>query len=156
MPLRIVIADDHPTFRRALRTALSADPRVTVVAEATDLRAARSAVLRHRADALVVDAGVVETAGGSLGPLSAGVIVIVVGMDDAPGLDEDARQKGAAGYVVKDESARLVEALVAAADERAVTAPTHATAPDRPPGRPARRLEPWSPPPAGRGPSAPR
>ena len=155
MALRIVIADDHPAFRRALHTAIAADPRIEVVAEVRDLRSARSAVLRHRAGALVVDAGVVEADGGALGPLPAGITVIVVGMDDAPGLATHARRLGAAGYVVKDDTRRLVDALLTGADDREVSAPARATAPRRPRGRPARPPGPWSPPPAEHGPSAP-
>lgn len=117
-PATIVIADTHAGFLRALRTAMSADPRIKVVGEATDLRAARAAVVRHHADGLVVDTGVLEAEGDVLGPLPADTTVIVVGMDDTPGLAERARRHGASGYVVKDQARLLADALLAGRDAR--------------------------------------
>jgi DNA-binding NarL/FixJ family response regulator len=111
--VRVVVADEHPTSLRALRAVIAADPRLEVVAAVADLRAARSAVVRHRAAVLVVDTGVIDANGGVLGPLPAGTSVVVVGMEDSPGVSERARRQGADGYVVKDSAhLELIDALL--------------------------------------------
>jgi DNA-binding NarL/FixJ family response regulator len=53
--VRIVIADDHPIFRDALRLVLTAEGGFTVVGEACDGDEAVRAVLTHRPDLLLLD-----------------------------------------------------------------------------------------------------
>jgi DNA-binding NarL/FixJ family response regulator len=36
VPVRVLIADDHPVFRGGLRALLATDPEIEVVAEAAD------------------------------------------------------------------------------------------------------------------------
>ncbi|MEV0107900.1 response regulator transcription factor [Nocardia sp. NPDC050799] len=52
---RVLIADDEPLVRAGVRTILSTDPQITVVAEAADGREAVDAVRRHRPDIAVLD-----------------------------------------------------------------------------------------------------
>jgi len=53
--IRVVIADDHAVVRRGLRQLLDAEEGFDVVAEASDLDAARRFVRGHRPDVLVLD-----------------------------------------------------------------------------------------------------
>lgn len=52
---RVLVADDSPTLRRALRALLSADPRLTVVGEAGDGEEAVSLARRLRPDLITID-----------------------------------------------------------------------------------------------------
>jgi DNA-binding NarL/FixJ family response regulator len=53
--VRIVLADDHPAFRRSLRQILEREPDLTVVDEASDGDEAISKVEEHRPDLLLID-----------------------------------------------------------------------------------------------------
>lgn len=55
MPIRIVIADDHPVVRRGLTQFISDDEELLVVAECVDGASALDAVAQHRPDVLIVD-----------------------------------------------------------------------------------------------------
>ena len=53
--LRVIVADDEPLARQALRRFLAADGDVTIVAEAEDLSSLRHALASHGADVLFLD-----------------------------------------------------------------------------------------------------
>ncbi|HEU4974184.1 MAG TPA: response regulator transcription factor [Baekduia sp.] len=54
-PLRVVIADDHPLFRRGLARALQRDPRFQLVGEAADGREALRLIELTAPDVAVLD-----------------------------------------------------------------------------------------------------
>jgi DNA-binding NarL/FixJ family response regulator len=53
--IRIVIADDHPIFRRGLRMVVEADPLLKVVAEAEDGDSALARIVELQPDVVVLD-----------------------------------------------------------------------------------------------------
>ena len=53
--IRVVIADDHPVFRRGLARTIAATEGLEVVAEAADGREACDAVRRFSPDVAIVD-----------------------------------------------------------------------------------------------------
>ena len=55
MPIRLVLADDHPVFRSGLRALLERERDLVVVAEADDGDAAMAAILHHRPDVALLD-----------------------------------------------------------------------------------------------------
>lgn len=55
MPIRIVIADDHPVVRRGLSQFFADDPELKVVAECADGQCALEAIAHHSPDVVVVD-----------------------------------------------------------------------------------------------------
>jgi DNA-binding NarL/FixJ family response regulator len=110
--LRVVVADPHEGMRRALLAVLSRDPRFSVAAVVTDLRAAGSEARRRGADVLVVDAGLLSGHRSDLGPLPASTRVVALGMDAHPAAAERARRDGASSYLPKDQAGLLLgEAL---------------------------------------------
>lgn len=53
--ITIIIADDHPMFRRGVRQALEEDASLLIVAEASDGKQALQLIEEHRPDAAVLD-----------------------------------------------------------------------------------------------------
>jgi two-component system NarL family response regulator len=114
--IRVVIADDHPLMRVGLRTKLSAESDIEVVAEAEDGPAAVAAYAQHRPDVMLLDLRMpgldgteVITAVRKTHPEAK--IVILTTYD----ADEDvyrAVQAGARGYVLKGTFAEgILEAI---------------------------------------------
>ncbi|MGW4212987.1 response regulator [Lentzea sp. NPDC004789] len=116
---RVVIADDHPVFRRGLKALLDGEDGLSVVGEAADGLSAVSVVLDLVPDVVVMDLHMpgltgVEAAKRILEALpSLGVLVLTMHEDDE--LVFAAMKAGARGYLVKttddDEIVRAVQAI---------------------------------------------
>ncbi|MGI5502525.1 response regulator [Lentzea sp. CA-135723] len=116
---RVVIADDHPVFRRGLKALLDGEDGLDVVGEAADGAEAVRVVLDREPDVVVMDLhmpvlGGVEAAKQILEVLpSVGVLVLTMHEDDE--LVFAAMKAGARGYLVKttddDEIVRAVQAI---------------------------------------------
>lgn len=116
---RVVIADDHPVFRRGLKALLDGEDGISVVGEAADGLAAVSVALDCVPDVVVLDLhmpelGGVEAAKRILDALP-GVGVLVLTMHEDDELVFAAMKAGARGYLVKttddDEIVRAVQAI---------------------------------------------
>ena len=55
MPIRLILADDHPIVRQGLRQIIEADKSLAIVAEAGDGQAALVAIQAHAPDVAVLD-----------------------------------------------------------------------------------------------------
>lgn len=55
MPIRIVLADDHPVVRRGLTQFFADEEEMDIIAECSDGESALAAVARHAPDILLVD-----------------------------------------------------------------------------------------------------
>jgi DNA-binding NarL/FixJ family response regulator len=112
MPIRIVIADDHPLVLKGLDGVLAAEPDIEIVARCEDGVAALEALEAHRPDVLVLDIRMPELDG--LGVLRAmaekGLATRVVLLTAA--IDEDevlaAIRLGVAGVVLKEMAPQLL------------------------------------------------
>lgn len=102
----VVVADDHPVFRRGLRELLHADGHYRVVAEATTGAEAVAAVLEHRPDVVVMDVRMPDLDGVEatrrLLAAAPGTSVLVVTMHDDVALASAALRAGASGFLLKD------------------------------------------------------
>ena len=104
--IKLLVADDHPTFRMGLVALVESQPDMTVVAEAGDGLSAIELFRQKKPDVVLMDLrmpglGGVETILGLLSEFPAAKIIVVTTYD----LDEDiyrAIQAGAKSYLLKD------------------------------------------------------
>jgi DNA-binding NarL/FixJ family response regulator len=131
MTITVVIADDQPLMRSALRTCLEAEPDITVVGEAADGAGAVRHVHRLRPDVVVMDVRMPIMDGveatrllAALPPRWAPRVLVMTTFD----LDEyiiGALRAGASGFLVKDSGPEeLVRAVRLIADGQALLAPS--------------------------------
>jgi DNA-binding NarL/FixJ family response regulator len=125
MTIRVVIADDHPVFRRGLRAALSDTTEVTVTGEATDGVAAVTAAIEGTADVILMDLHMPGMTGidatREIRRAAPDVAVLVLTMFDNDESLFTAMRAGARGYLVKGaEQDEIVRAIVAVAAGGAV------------------------------------
>ena len=131
MTIGVVIADDQPLMRGALRTCLEAEPDIAVLGEAADGAETVRLVQRLRPDVVVMDVRMpimdgIETTRrlAALPPERSPRILVMTTFD----LDEyiiGALRAGASGFLVKDSAPEeLVQAVRLIADGQAMLAPS--------------------------------
>jgi DNA-binding NarL/FixJ family response regulator len=115
-PARIVIADDHPLFRSALRTLLEGSEGVEVIAEATDGKETLGLSRCLRPDLVLMDVimpkmdGVAATR-AIKAELPRTVVLVMTASEDSEHL-LSALSVGAGGYVLKSaDPERITEAV---------------------------------------------
>ncbi|MGA2420102.1 MAG: response regulator [Candidatus Acidiferrum sp.] len=59
-PLRVLIADDSPVMRRAIRTLLASEPEIEIVGEATSFREMCELRAKYNPEIVVMDMHMVE------------------------------------------------------------------------------------------------
>lgn len=110
--IRVVIADDHPIFRRGLRMVIETDPRLNVVAEAEDGQMALAEVKRLRPQVAVLDMDMPHLDGLAVAreireqQLPVAVAFLTMHKDEA--IVNAALDLGIKGYVVKDSAANEI------------------------------------------------
>ena len=114
--VRVVLADDHPLFRRGVRGLLDAAGGITVVGEAATGEAALALVRRLAPDVLLLDIEMPGMSGVDVARAlhAAGdpvAVLVLSAYDDEPYVRE-LLERGAAGYLTKEEAPeRIVEAV---------------------------------------------
>ncbi len=103
---RILIVDDHPLFRDALREYLSQEPDFQIVGEAGNLREAIRSVGRLSPDLVLTDLTMPDAHGveavTEIKRYYPDVTVIVISFHHEDEYQHRCRKAGAAGYIVKD------------------------------------------------------
>jgi DNA-binding NarL/FixJ family response regulator len=129
--INVLIADDQPLMRSALRTCLESDPDVRVVAEAGDGSLAIALARRLRPSVVVMDIrmpivdGIEATRQIRAIPGEPPVRVLVVTTFDLDEYIIDAVRAGASGFLVKDATAEeLLRAIRSIAQGDAVLSPS--------------------------------
>jgi len=114
--LRVLIADDQPWVRSALRLLLIQEPGVAVVGEAEDVEQALRLVAERRPDLVLLDWELPDWGGpaalAGLRRVRPGLAVIA--LSGRPEARQSAQEAGADGFVSKgDPPERLVAAVQA-------------------------------------------
>jgi DNA-binding NarL/FixJ family response regulator len=127
-PIRVVLADDHPVFRKGLRRALDGSGQVEIVGEAADGRSALDCVRRLRPQVAIVDLHMPGMHGleltGTICRELPGVGVLVLTMSEDDATVWAALRAGARGYLLKSaEEEGIVRAVRAVAEGELVIGP---------------------------------
>lgn len=121
--ISVVLADDHQVVRTGLRLLLDREPGIEVIAEAGTVPEAAEVTSAERPDVLVLDlnmpGGRTSTSLELLPGLAASApdtAVVVLTMQDDPGMAREALAAGVRGYVLKEAAdSELVTAIRSAA-----------------------------------------
>jgi DNA-binding NarL/FixJ family response regulator len=122
LPVRVLVVDDHPAFRRALSSALSLVEDIEVAGEAGGGLAACEEAERLHPDAIIMDLSMPDLDGiGAMKRIHAtqpDVPVVILTAHADEGVEREAREAGASGFVAKGSGLKdLVVVLHEAADE---------------------------------------
>jgi len=128
-PIRILVADDHPLYRRGLAALLNAQTDWEVVAAEADGLGAVTSARAHRPDVVVVDLnmpgvdGIEATRRIVAGQPDVGVLVLTMYDDD--GSVFAAMRAGARGYLLKGaDQEEIVRAVSGILSGEAIFGPT--------------------------------
>ena len=124
-PTRVIVADDHPTFRRGLGALLDALDEIELVGEAADGETAVALASQLRPDVVVMDLnmpgvnGVEATRRIVADDPEVAVLVLTMHSDDTH--LRHALHAGARGYLLKDaEPDAIIRAIVAVNEGQAI------------------------------------
>lgn len=121
--LRILIADDHPIFRRGLCDVIESDANLQLVGQAGDGEAALSLVGKLQPDIVILDVHMPKItglqAGRKLIENKTAVKIILLTMHEDEELLNEALQLGIHAYVLKENAVEdLIQAVRTVADGR--------------------------------------
>ena len=128
-PIRVLVADDHPVFRRGMRAILGAEPDTELVGEATDGEEAVARALELRPDVILMDLNMpkmtgIEATRRILEACPDTAILMLTMFEDDKSIFA-AMRAGARGYVLKGaDGAETLRAIHAVADGEAIFGPT--------------------------------
>jgi DNA-binding NarL/FixJ family response regulator len=116
--IRIIIADDHPIFRRGLRAVIEGDPALKVVDEADDGNSALEKIATLKPDIVVLDVNMPDLTGFEVvrraqqQRLQAEIIFLTMHKDEE--MFNTAMDLGVKGYVLKDSAVTEVVGAIKA------------------------------------------
>ena len=129
---QIVIADDHPIFRRGLKCIIETEPGLKVVAEADNGEAAFFHICRHEPDIAILDLDMPEKDGFEVTRAAQekhlACEIIFLTMHNSESIFNAALDLGIKGYVLKDSSmSEIVDCIRAVLRGRSYVSPQLST-----------------------------
>ena len=127
--IRVLVADDHPVFRRGMRAILGAESGTELVGEATDGEEAAALALELRPDVVLMDLNMpnvngIEATRRILEANPETAVLMLTMFEDDKSIFA-AMRAGANGYVLKGaDGAETLRAIQAAAGGEAIFSPT--------------------------------
>ncbi len=127
--IRVLVADDHPVFRRGMRAILGAEPDTELVGEATDGEEAVARALELGPDVILMDLNMPKVSGieatRRILEASPNTAILMLTMFEDDDSVFAAIRAGARGYVLKGaDGAQTLRAIHAVADGEAIFSPT--------------------------------
>ena len=128
-PISVLVADDHPVFRRGMRAILGAEPDTELVGEATDGEEAVARALELGPDVILMDLNMPKVTGieatRRILEASPNTAILMLTMFEDDDSIFAAIRAGARGYVLKGaDGAETLRAIHAVADGDAIFSPT--------------------------------
>jgi DNA-binding NarL/FixJ family response regulator len=126
--IRVLVADDHPVFRRGMRAILGAEPEIELVGEATDGEEAVAQALELQPDVILMDLNMpdlngIEATRQILEANPETAILMLTMFEDDKSIFA-AMRAGAHGYVLKGaDGAETLRAIHAVASGEAIFSP---------------------------------
>jgi DNA-binding NarL/FixJ family response regulator len=128
-PIRVLLANDHPLFRRGMRALLRVEPDTELVGEATDGQQALDMALELRPDVILMDLNMPKVSGIEAtrrilqaNPATAILMLTMFGDDDSVFA---AMRAGAHGSVLKGaDGAATLRAIHAVASGESIFSPS--------------------------------
>jgi DNA-binding NarL/FixJ family response regulator len=130
--LTVLIADDHPLFRKGMRSLLETMAEITLVGEAKSGREAVELALAHQPDVVLMDLQMPDGSGleatRELNKSSPNIRILVVTLFEDDDSIFTALRAGAHGYILKDaDEEEMMRAIRAVGEGEAIFSPAIAT-----------------------------
>jgi two-component system response regulator NreC len=127
--LKIVVADDHPIFRRGLCEVIREDPQIELVSQAADGQSALEQIRHYRPSVAILDIQMPKLSGLRVARLlvneAVAVRLILLTMHEDATLFDEAMDLGIRAYVLKETAAEdVLKAIHCVADGGAFISPT--------------------------------
>jgi DNA-binding NarL/FixJ family response regulator len=128
-PIRVLVADDHPVFRRGMRAILGAEPDTELVGEATNGEEVVARALELQPDVILMDLNMPKMSGieatRRIIESSPNTSILMLTMFEDDKSIFAAMRAGAHGYVLKGaDGAETLRAIHAVASGEAIFSPT--------------------------------
>ncbi len=119
MSIRVLIADDHPVFRRGLRQVIESEADMSIVAEAEDGVSALSLIQSHVPAVAVLDLDMPRLDGleviRSIHSVLPDVAVVILTMHKDEDLFKEAMELDVKGFILKDSAVNEIAGSIRAA-----------------------------------------